>query len=112
LARDRAETSRCTTEDYIKGIGGDGEQLREGREIMIAIPSSSSAPASDSASGRCRARQAAGQRAIVSFSEEMSVPLHTDVVREEPPPASEGLAASRSCSPSPPMPYVISLCAR
>jgi DNA ligase (NAD+) len=81
-------------EDYIKGIGGDGEQLREGREIMI---------------GDTVIVQRAGDviPQIVDvvidkrpdnakpfhFPKKCPCPLHTDVVREETAAGEEGARA-------------------
>jgi DNA ligase (NAD+) len=81
-------------EDYIKGIGGDGEQLREGREIMI---------------GDTVIIQRAGDviPQVVDvvldkrpnnakefhFPKKCPCPLHTDVVREETAAGEEGARA-------------------
>jgi DNA ligase (NAD+) len=81
-------------EDYIKGIGGDGEQLREGREIMI---------------GDTVVIQRAGDviPQVVDvvldkrpknakqfhFPKKCPCPLHTDVVREETATGEEGARA-------------------
>src|ERR1700754_4096798 len=81
-------------EDYIKGIGGDGEQLREGRDIRI---------------GDTVVIQRAGdvipqvvdvvidkrpQNArIFHFPKKCPCPLHTDVVREETATGEEGSRA-------------------
>src|SRR6201991_3198535 len=78
-------------EDYIKGIGGDGEQLREGREIMI---------------GDTVIVQRAGDvipqivdvvidkrpdnASPFHFPKKCPCPLHTDVVREETATGEEG----------------------
>jgi DNA ligase (NAD+) len=77
-------------EDYIKGIGGDGEQLREGRDIRIGdtvviqragdvIPQ-----VVDVVLDRPR-----GPRKYV-FPKQCPCPLHTDVVREETATGEEG----------------------
>jgi DNA ligase (NAD+) len=81
-------------EDYIKGIGGDGEQLREGREIRI---------------GDTVVIQRAGDvipqvvDVIIDkrpknaksfhFPKKCPCPLHTDVVREETATGEEGARA-------------------
>src|ERR1700744_486471 len=81
-------------EDYIKGIGGDGEQLREGREIMIG----------DTVIIQ-RARDVIPQVVDVvldkrpkdarpyQFPKKCPCPLHTDVVREETAAGEEGARA-------------------
>jgi DNA ligase (NAD+) len=77
-------------EDYIKGIGGDGEQLREGRDIRIGdtviiqragdvIPQ-----VVDVVLDRPR-----GARKYI-FPKKCPCPLHTDVVREETATGEEG----------------------
>ena len=61
-------------EDYIRGIGGDGEQLRDGRDITDRRYRRHPARRRrDSAGGRCRDRQAAEGRKRISFSEKMPV---------------------------------------
>src|SRR5712672_2304197 len=81
-------------EDYIKGIGGDGEQLREGRDIRI---------------GDTVVIQRAGdvipqvvdvvidkrpkEAKPYHFPKECPCPLHTDVVREETATGEEGSRA-------------------
>ena len=81
-------------EDYIKGIGGDGEQLREGRDIRI---------------GDTVIIQRAGDvipqvvdvvidkrpddARIFHFPKKCPCPLHTDVVREETAAGEEGARA-------------------
>ena len=81
-------------EDYIKGIGGDGEQLREGRDIRI---------------GDTVVIQRAGDvipqvvDVIIDkrpknaksfhFPKKCPCPLHTDVVREETAAGEEGARA-------------------
>ena len=70
-------------EDYIKGIGGDGEQLREGREIMIGdtvivqragdvIPQIVDVEIDKRPKGATS----------FHFPKKCPCPLHTDVVRE------------------------------
>ncbi|MDE2329526.1 MAG: NAD-dependent DNA ligase LigA, partial [Bradyrhizobium sp.] len=81
-------------EDYIKGIGGDGEQLREGRDIRI---------------GDTVVIQRAGDvipqvvdviidkrpknARVFQFPKKCPCPLHTDVVREETATGEEGARA-------------------
>jgi DNA ligase (NAD+) len=81
-------------EDYIRGIGGDGEQLREGRDIRI---------------GDTVVIQRAGDvipqvvdvvidkrpktARIFQFPKKCPCPLHTDVVREETAAGEEGARA-------------------
>ena len=81
-------------EDYIKGIGGDGERLREGRDIRI---------------GDTVIIQRAGDvipqvvdvvidkrpknAKIFHFPKKCPCPLHTDVVREETATGEEGARA-------------------
>src|SRR5271170_6880657 len=81
-------------EDYIKGIGGDGEELREGRDIRI---------------GDTVVIQRAGDvipqvvdvvidkrpdnARIFHFPKKCPCPLHTDVVREETATGEEGSRA-------------------
>jgi len=81
-------------EDYIRGIGGDGEQLREGREIMI----------NDTVIIQ-RAGDVIPQVVDVvldkrpkdakhfHFPKKCPCPLHTDVVREETAAGEEGARA-------------------
>jgi DNA ligase (NAD+) len=81
-------------EDYIRGIGGDGEQLREGRDIRIGdtvviqragdvIPQVVDVVL-DKRPGNARAYQ---------FPKKCPCPLHTDVVREETAAGEEGARA-------------------
>jgi DNA ligase (NAD+) len=81
-------------EDYIKGIGGDGEQLREGRDIRIGdtviiqragdvIPQVVDVVL-DKRPNNAR---------IFHFPKKCPCPLHTDVVREETATGEEGARA-------------------
>src|SRR3984893_17661716 len=81
-------------EDYIKGIGGDGEQLREGRDIRIGdtvivqragdvIPQVVDVVI-DKRPDNARPYQ---------FPKKCPCPLHTDVVREETATGEEGARA-------------------
>jgi DNA ligase (NAD+) len=81
-------------EDYIKGIGGDGEQLREGREIMIGdtvivqragdvIPQIVDVVLD----------KRPGDAKSYHFPKKCPCPLHTDVVREEIATGEEGSRA-------------------
>ena len=81
-------------EDYIKGIGGDGEQLREGRDIRIGdtvivqragdvIPQVVDVVLDN------RPRNAK----VFHFPKKCPCPLHTDVVREETATGEEGARA-------------------
>jgi DNA ligase (NAD+) len=80
-------------EDYIRGIGGDGEQLREGRDIRIGdtvviqragdvIPQ-----IVDVVADKPRGKQK------YQFPKKCPCPLHTDVVREETATGEEGARA-------------------
>jgi DNA ligase (NAD+) len=80
-------------EDYIKGIGGDGEQLREGRDIRIGdtviiqragdvIPQVVDVVA-DKPRGKQKYR----------FPTKCPCPLHTDIVRETTATGEEGARA-------------------
>ena len=81
-------------EDYIRGIGGHGEQLREGRDIRIGdtvviqragdvIPQVVDVVL-DKRPGNARAYQ---------FPKKCPCPLHTDVMREETATGEEGARA-------------------
>jgi DNA ligase (NAD+) len=81
-------------EDYIKGIGGDGEQLREGRDIRIGdtvviqragdvIPQVVDVVID----------KRPGSAKPYHFPKKCPCPLHTDVVREETATGEEGARA-------------------
>jgi DNA ligase (NAD+) len=81
-------------EDYIKGIGGDGEQLREGRDIRIGdtviiqragdvIPQVVDVVID----------KRPGNAKVFHFPKKCPCPLHTDVVREETATGEEGARA-------------------
>src|ERR1700753_2768159 len=81
-------------EDYIRGIGGDGEQLREGREIMIGdtvivqragdvIPQIVDVVLD----------KRPGNAKPYHFPKKCPCPLHTNVVREETATGEEGARA-------------------
>jgi DNA ligase (NAD+) len=81
-------------EDYIKGIGGDGEQLREGREIMIGDTvivqrAGDVIPQIVDVVIDKRPRDARP----FHFPKKCPCPLHTDVVREETAAGEEGARA-------------------
>ncbi len=97
--RHRPEDVTLHNKDYIKGIGGDGEPLREGRDIRI---------------GDTIIIQRAGdvipqvvdvlldkrpkRRQALSFPEEVPVHLHTDVVREATSAGGRARAAAAPAS--------------
>src|SRR5437879_5765925 len=81
-------------EDYIKGIGGDGEQLREGREIrigdtVIVQRAGDVIPQVVDVVLDKRPRDARPYH----FPKKCPCPLHTDVVREETATGEEGARA-------------------
>jgi DNA ligase (NAD+) len=81
-------------EDYIRGIGGDGEQLREGREIMIGDTvivqrAGDVIPQIVDVVLDKRPRDAKPYH----FPKKCPCPLHTDVVREETAAGEEGSRA-------------------
>jgi DNA ligase (NAD+) len=81
-------------EDYIRGIGGDGEQLREGREIMIGDTvivqrAGDVIPQIVDVVLEKRPRDAKPYH----FPKKCPCPLHTDVVREETAAGEEGSRA-------------------
>jgi DNA ligase (NAD+) len=81
-------------EDYIKGIGGDGEQLREGRDIRIGDTviiqrAGDVIPQVVDVVLDKRRRDAKPYH----FPKKCPCPLHTDVVREETAAGEEGARA-------------------
>jgi DNA ligase (NAD+) len=81
-------------EDYIKGIGGDGEQLREGRDIrvgdtVIVQRAGDVIPQVVDVVLDKRPRDAKPYH----FPKKCPCPLHTDVVREETATGEEGARA-------------------
>jgi len=81
-------------EDYIKGIGGDGEQLREGRDIrigdtVIVQRAGDVIPQVVDVVLDKRPRDARPYH----FPKKCPCPLHTDVVREETATGEEGARA-------------------
>jgi DNA ligase (NAD+) len=81
-------------EDYIRGIGGDGEQLREGREIMIGdtvIIQRAGDVIPQVVDVVIDKRPKSAKR--FPFPKKCPCPLHTDVVREETAAGEEGARA-------------------
>ncbi|HSY55856.1 MAG TPA: NAD-dependent DNA ligase LigA [Bradyrhizobium sp.] len=81
-------------EDYIKGIGGDGEELREGRDIRIGDTvvvqrAGDVIPQVVDVLIDKRPKDAKAYR----FPKKCPCPLHTDVVREETATGEEGSRA-------------------
>jgi DNA ligase (NAD+) len=81
-------------EDYIKGIGGDGEQLREGRDIrigdtVIVQRAGDVIPQVVDVVLDKRPKNAK----VFHFPKKCPCPLHTDVVREETATGEEGARA-------------------
>src|SRR6478672_7922691 len=80
-------------EDYIRGIGGDGEQLREGRDIRIGVTVIIQRAGDvipqivDVVADKPRGKQK------YHFPTKCPCPLHTEVVREETAAGEEGARA-------------------
>ena len=81
-------------EDYIKGIGGDGEQLREGREIRIGdtVIIQRAGDVIPQVVDVVLDKRPANAKAF-HFPKKCPCPLHTDVVREETAAGEEGARA-------------------
>jgi DNA ligase (NAD+) len=81
-------------EDYIKGIGGDGEQLREGREIMIGdtVIIQRAGDVIPQVVDVVLAKRPNNARSF-HFPKKCPCPLRTDVVREETAAGEEGARA-------------------
>src|ERR1700704_1304235 len=81
-------------EDYIKGIGGDGEQLREGREIMIGdtVIIQRAGDVIPQVVDVVLDKRPDNARSF-HFPKKCPCPLHTDVVREETAAGEEGSRA-------------------
>src|ERR1700754_4707268 len=81
-------------EDYIKGIGGDGEQLREGREIMIGdtVIIQRAGDVIPQVVDVVLDKRPSNAKSF-HFPKKCPCPLHTDVVREETAAGEEGARA-------------------
>jgi DNA ligase (NAD+) len=81
-------------EDYIKGIGGDGEQLREGRDIRIGdtVIVQRAGDVIPQVVDVVIEKRPKGAREF-HFPKKCPCPLHTDVVREETATGEEGARA-------------------
>jgi DNA ligase (NAD+) len=81
-------------EDYIKGIGGDREQLREGREIMIGdtVIIQRAGDVIPQVVDVVLDKRPDNARSF-HFPKKCPCPLHTDVVREETAAGEEGARA-------------------
>jgi DNA ligase (NAD+) len=81
-------------EDYIKGIGGDGEPLREGREIMIGdtVIIQRAGDVIPQVVDVIIDKRPNNARSF-DFPKKCPCPLHTDVVREETAAGEEGARA-------------------
>jgi DNA ligase (NAD+) len=81
-------------EDYIKGIGGDGEQLREGREIMIGdtVIVQRAGDVIPQVVDVVLDKRPDNARSF-HFPKKCPCPPHTDVVREETAAGEEGARA-------------------
>lgn len=81
-------------EDYIRGIGGDGEQLREGRDIRIGdtVVIQRAGDVIPQVVDVLIDKRPKGAREF-HFPKKCPCPLHTDVVREETATGEEGSRA-------------------
>jgi DNA ligase (NAD+) len=81
-------------EDYIKGIGGDGEQLREGRDIRIGdtVVIQRAGDVIPQVVDVVIDKRPKGAKEF-HFPKKCPCPLHTDVVREETATGEEGSRA-------------------
>jgi DNA ligase (NAD+) len=81
-------------EDYIRGIGGDGEQLREGRDIRIGdtVVVQRAGDVIPQVVDVVIDKRPKGTREF-HFPKKCPCPLHTDVVREETATGEEGSRA-------------------
>jgi DNA ligase (NAD+) len=81
-------------EDYIRGIGGDGEQLREGREIRIGdtVVIQRAGDVIPQVVDVVLDKRPANARSF-HFPKKCPCPLHTDVIREETAAGEEGARA-------------------
>jgi DNA ligase (NAD+) len=81
-------------EDYIKGIGGDGEQLREGRDIRIGdtVIIQRAGDVIPQIVDVVLDKRPANAKPF-HFPKKCPCPLHTDVVREETAAGEEGARA-------------------
>jgi DNA ligase (NAD+) len=81
-------------EDYIKGIGGDGEQLREGRDIRIGdtVIVQRAGDVIPQVVDVVLDKRPKDTKAF-HFPKKCPCPLHTDVVREETATGEEGARA-------------------
>src|SRR6201994_4244080 len=81
-------------EDYIKGIGGDGEQLREGRDIRIGdtVVVQRAGDVIPQIVDVVIDKRPKGAKEF-HFPKKCPCPLHTDVVREETAAGEEGARA-------------------
>src|SRR6185437_6388581 len=78
-------------EDYIRGIGGDGEQLREGRDIRIGdtVVIQRAGDVIPQVVDVVPDKRPKGAKEF-HFPKKCPCPLHTDVVREETATGEEG----------------------
>src|SRR5438270_3324661 len=81
-------------EDYIKGIGGDGEQLRDGRDIRIgdAVVVQRAGDVIPQVVDVILDKRPKNTKPF-QFPKKCPCPLHTDVVREETATGEEGARA-------------------